>query len=1121
MSITAKRGEYRIDSDESARRVTAYSRRYGVTFSPSASGSRFGVTDSGRRYEVRLRNGNVEIKSSGSRWQAPGAAPDPGNGLPAPWGVSYLNVRAGEPLERVPFDMIAVGRGRILAKEEGTDRIFHLQIDELFRTRPRRGNQGLRPGLVGGDRIVPANYFKLDPGFFVPADADGFPVPPELQQDYAGHPASLRFPLFEESMKAETSDGMVVTVQSGVWHLIDSRSPLVIFDLDDLKSIGDAELREVATESRLREVIEQLFQGKKGEIEEGIVKRFRQSVGLDDLPDIPLPPPLSSLLDDLADTFRRTANTVGSMEDIPIVGPRMRELHDQLRAGQRALVSLPRQVGRAAEDVAARALAGAVMAIGQGVFPMISEAVAAEARSAIREGGFSSLYYPGIVVLGLLVKDLQDKGALKIVAPAEGDAGGRRGGARRSELRLHIRKTVKALLQDQDSPALRALVEKLVDAGRRKRGVTIANAPPADLPSYEHVRYEPAAQGAAAQERRSIAFRHVLDLGVGYSHWHEHWQADFGGEMHNLLATRPMLQQEQYNLIQYRFLNGPIVDGDGYNDGTTNFYMLVELDRPKGFGRPVAGRSKGRPEAPQTGLGASRYAILWIDEQTYFSQRWRLLHPTIDTAGDLFSIQRVLRDNPEYFRFDIACYWSPLEQGCINGSSRMSVVRQIVALTGRRPEDNAPEIYTICFNYGVCDRSWRWRPMPSAPVYLVLDQARAGDAGRLPDEGRECLYTNTLGLREDATLHLRGFSRAGAGAPLVEGRWLQKYLPADLRHVPEAFELEPGRPARGFRHPWHFISEDAYGRADQFYLYGVYERTVDARCQYYEVDLIADERGLTPAVEDIVGVVWRNEDAGEGGPSPLRIDTINFNWELPRDRDGYLELSKITTDRGRHPSMSMYETTTRFRFLNRRGKGLIAVLFDKRDDELQSASHLPQDTILVAEATLGRGTEATPVRGVARRLHVRFRANRRALRPPMVQRAVIAPVRADGATVGLTIAFWTHQSDDQVRENLWRFSLGALDGAEDPFMIVQGEVFSRFVRQGRPDRPLALGFAAADVVKPEHQYLFRETGLDRAACDAIDRYCTPQGRVAYATSLWFEDVVGHMGTPETLEFAAA
>ena len=30
--------------------------------------------------------------------------------------------------------MIAVGRGRILAKEAGTDRIFHLVMDELFRT---------------------------------------------------------------------------------------------------------------------------------------------------------------------------------------------------------------------------------------------------------------------------------------------------------------------------------------------------------------------------------------------------------------------------------------------------------------------------------------------------------------------------------------------------------------------------------------------------------------------------------------------------------------------------------------------------------------------------------------------------------------------------------------------------------------------------------------------------------------------------------------------------------------------------------------------------------------------------------------------------------------------------
>jgi hypothetical protein len=94
--------------------------------------------------------------------------------------------------------------------------------------------------------------------------------------------------------------------------------------------------------------------------------------------------------------------------------------------------------------------------------------------------------------------------------------------------------------------------------------------------TYENIN------GRDTQERRAIDYTHILDIGVGYSHWSEQWQLQFGGDIHSLLATRPALQQERYNLIQYRFLNGPVMDGDAFNDGTTNFYMLVKLrERPR------------------------------------------------------------------------------------------------------------------------------------------------------------------------------------------------------------------------------------------------------------------------------------------------------------------------------------------------------------------------------------------------------------------------------------------------------------------------------------------------------------------------------------------------------------
>ena len=126
----------------------------------------------------------------------------------------------------------------------------------------------------------------------------------------------------------------------------------------------------------------------------------------------------------------------------------------------------------------------------------------------------------------------------------------------------------------------------------------------------------------------------------------------------------------EYNLIQYRFLNGPVVDGDAFNDGTWNFYMLVKLESSENDGSTL----------PQ------RYAILWIDEQTYFTQRWRLLHPTEDVLGDLFSLAHTIKDNPTWFpysdtEFWNTRFWSPFADDLIT-DVWMAVRRQIVAVTG-------------------------------------------------------------------------------------------------------------------------------------------------------------------------------------------------------------------------------------------------------------------------------------------------------------------------------------------------------------------------------------------------------------------------------------------------------
>jgi hypothetical protein len=625
------------------------------------------------------------------------------------------------------------------------------------------------------------------------------------------------------------------------------------------------------------------------------------------------------------------------------------------------------------------------------------------------------------------------------------------------------------------------------------------------------------------EQRYAIQFSKVLDLGVGYSHWAEQWQKHFGGEIHSLLATRPAFQQERYNLIQYRFLNGPVIDGDGYNDGTTNFYIFVKL---------------GPPGSDGAGL-RQRYAVLWLDEQTYFTQRWRLLHPTDDILGDLFSLAHSLRNNPDWFNFSLAKYWSPFEGDLLNDNSRMAVRRQIVALTGFNQTAQRHEIYTICYNFGVCDHSWRWRLFPPGEQVLV-DQSTAQDMQpQLPavtSNGPANAYVvvNTLDLRDDTTLHVRGSMRVGTNPNLRAGRWVQRYLPADCRHVPARYQLTGGRPASGFDHRWDFISEAAYRRADRFYHFGVYEARPDSRCQYYEIELLPGANGVTPRVEDVVGRAWSNDQKG-AGDDRLRINTLNFVWSLPKENGTIVKRMTPLADDPLSPqlffheyrlrsSMSMYEKTTRFRILERKPLGLIAVFYDKRDDELQSVTDLPQETTFQKDSadsdipnawkiedgeTIGPAPGPTPDS-----IRVLVKSNRRVLYPPNVRKAQVVIDKAPGLRA-LRISFWTPQTEQEVSENIWRVSLAAIDqtGVVPIFSVTR---FPNFVRRALPDTPLPSDFRGdlGDAWRYDFTWTF-----EKDVEDNVRRFCTAEGHIEFGTSLWFEDVVGHRSLAQELIFA--
>ncbi len=837
MSITAKRGDYRITDEVEHRSVASNLRLTASTFSPNADRSRFHITDSGRHYDIRVVRSAVRIRQRGQPWET--LAPrDP----LAPWGVSFNRRRAGDAITvPVRFDMVAASRGRLLAKEAGTDRFFSLIIDPLFRTSQIALTNG---GIVtaaadGGDPIVPSTYLKLDPEFFT--KPDGATPPAGLGATYAHHPAAERFRVFALQLEAELSDMWCVLPTAGVWHLVDVRSPLKVFDLDDINCLSDGDVKVALTKSRIKEVLIEAARAQYRDqdlIQAGA--DFAAWLGDQIAPDVP--DAIEGPLDALRGAADSIESTVGDLvtvaSSVPIVGGAVRSLRTAVNNVRGAVRDLSSAVSRAVRG----ALNHAAARIVNFSVDLAADILAGRIRDDVNRDGIAALFGPLWLAGGLLVRELSER---KVVAPVTPAAAtilpqpvdpattGRQPslppiepvdwrrlrcrGARRG-LGVHLGK-LRDFLDEQNNRAIGRLIDAVVEQSRSRRRVTVPNAPPPELPTYRHLVYEeqrrtPArgAPPARRYERTAIAFSKVMDLGIGTVHWSEQWHMGFGGEMHAIFARRPMFQQEQFGLGLYRILNGPVIDGDGWQDGTSNFYILVTLD--------------GQASVSST----RKFAVLFLDEQSYFSQRWRLVHPVDDIAGDLFSIARQLRESPEYFDFNVRAYWDPFEAGHITQHSRMAVARQIIAVTGFDPTTNDAEIYTFCFSWGLSDRTWRWRRFPLAAVTSAPDPV-VGSETALPPAGGEQIYQNTMGIREDGTIHVRGWGRVDPGQAPVEGRWFQKYLPSSCQHTPMAHELTGGKPARGFDHPWSFVTEATFQEMDAFYQLGVYEHTVDSRCQ--------------------------------------------------------------------------------------------------------------------------------------------------------------------------------------------------------------------------------------------------------------------------------------------------
>ncbi len=368
---------------------------------------------------------------------------------------------------------------------------------------------------------------------------------------------------------------------------------------------------------------------------------------------------------------------------------------------------------------------------------------------------------------------------------------------------------------------------------------------PESFPSYEHVVYrKDGLFGISKTEAyRSILFDKVLDIGVGLSHLHEQYEPIYGGELDNLDAPSPFSLVS--NEVLYRFANGPIQDTGGWVDGTCIYYVLAQLPHSKDPG------SDSPPDSPDDQLSSDnklfqdRYCILWVDEQLAFTERWRVLGlRDTEFTSPVKPMVAILGENSEAFSFNPMTFMDPFQQGYIRAFSRMAVARQIIIVNGfdrSKGEAGKHRLFSIHFSWPTMDRTWRVRDLPmDTNPRLMDDHHDVEEVQRiLMEEQHSTVLPQSIGLREDMTLHLLGSHRVGGKLRL--GRWVQKYLPPDNMEIPSAQELLNGDLAdlsRGYNHPWTFYTEKAFLKMHQAYShFGVYEK-VESRNQYYQVDIL-------------------------------------------------------------------------------------------------------------------------------------------------------------------------------------------------------------------------------------------------------------------------------------------
>ena len=647
--------------------------------------------------------------------------------------------------------------------------------------------------------------------------------------------------------------------------------------------------------------------------------------------------------------------------------------------------------------------------------------------------------------------------------------------------------------------------------------------PPRRYPTYDHVTYRSNLPGRFGNiVRKSVRYERVLDLGIGSSHLHEQHDNRFGGEADALSgrggftgellvpARRALFGDEAFEAA-YRFANGPIEDYGGWVDGTCLYFQLVQMKSDEAIAR---------------GEWEEAYAVLWIDEQMSFTERWRVLHPfDRDFTSPFQPILGIIgRSESEFYPdspFSGERFFCPLLQGHVRPDSRMAVARQHIALTGVDPETGESEVYTIHFSWPTMDKSWRRRPLPG------------NGTGKDGQDAAVESVAGELRLREDQTLLLPGRHRSGLRES--QGWFFQHVLPASGQETPSVAELgaqpEFTAPGRRYSHPWRFVGQDVGVHADATYShFGIHE-AVDGRDQLYQIALHGGsdpdriERAIWLDADDALRIrherlnYARLADTLEGlgaraldvGGALVRLLTREGQRPLALTARAFADAASSAAETRTRPSI--YNSRMRVRLGRRGALGWTMTMADRRDDKLIGFDALPEkrSVRLVDSADAGHVVEIGLLahRRNARDLHgLSVGSEVDALSPPAIEAATLRPQlgssrRISKVSVTLSLARRPDEAsaydrfDEWVASNLWRVRLAAITG-ERTIRLFDLAVFEDFRRSGNLLEATWEVPAVLDLPMP------------------LEALLSPAGQISYFVSLWGVGPSGLAAIPDEL-----